>query len=52
MAGLAIDGHCFGGIIYKPFSDEVLWSFGDRKNHDMSMLMIHDEIRYKVTNIS
>lgn len=48
MAGLAIDGKCFGGIIHKPFSNETIWSFGDRKNHDMSMLMINDELRHEV----
>jgi len=47
MAGLAIDGKCFGGIIHKPFSDETLWVFGDRKNHDVSMMMLHDELRHE-----
>ena len=45
MAGLAVDGKCFGGIIHRPFTNETLWGFGDRKNHDLSMLMIHDELR-------
>jgi inositol monophosphatase 3 len=47
MAGLAVDGKCFGGIIHKPFTNETIWSFGDRKNHDMSMLMLHDELRHE-----
>jgi len=45
MAGLAVDGIPFGGVIHKPFSNETIWSFGDRKNRMMGDLMIHDMIR-------
>jgi hypothetical protein len=34
-----------GGIIHKPFSNETLWSFGDRKNTALTFLMIMDEVR-------
>jgi len=45
MAGIAIDGIAIGGIIHKPFSNETLWSFGDRKNTPLTFLMIYDDIR-------
>jgi len=45
MAGLAIDGIPFGGVIHKPFSNETIWSFGERKNELMGHLMIQDMIR-------
>jgi hypothetical protein len=35
-----------GGFIHKPFSNETIWSFGDRKNTAMTFLIIMDEIRY------
>jgi len=49
MAGLAIDGIPFGGIIHKPFAKEkkTIWSFGDRKNDVMSMLMAMDLVRHE-----
>lgn len=45
MAGIAIDGIAIGGIIHKPFTNETLWSFGDRKNHALSYLIIMDQVR-------
>jgi hypothetical protein len=41
-----------GGFIHKPFSNETIWSFGDRKNTPMTFLIIMDEIRYSrnITN--
>ena len=47
MAGLAVDGIPFGGVIHKPFSNQTIWSFGERKNELMGMLMITDYIRYR-----
>jgi len=47
MAGLAVDGIPFGGIIHKPFENKTIWSFGDRKNAEMGMLMIQDLIRHE-----
>jgi len=46
MAGLAIDGIPFGGIIHKPFENQTIWSFGERKNHEMGQIMLMDDIRY------
>jgi hypothetical protein len=40
-----LDGIAVGGIIHKPFSNETLWSFGDRKNTALTFLMIMDEVR-------
>ena len=45
MAGLAIDGIPFGGIIHKPFENKTIWGFGDRKNDLMGHLMLMDSIR-------
>jgi hypothetical protein len=43
-----LDGIAVGGFIHKPFSNETIWSFGDRKNTPMTFLIIMDEIRYTV----
>jgi len=47
MAGLAVDGIPFGGIIHKPFENKTIWSFGERKNDEMGLLMIQDMIRHE-----
>ena len=44
----SVDGVAIGGIIHKPFSNETLWSFGERKNTALTFLMIMDQIRYRV----
>ena len=45
MAGLAIDGIPFGGIIHKPFENKTIWGFGDRKNELLGHIMLMDSIR-------